>query len=288
MLKTWILAARLRTLPAAIAPVAIGTALAYHDGQIHWPTATICLAMALVIQVATNFANDYFDFIKGADDENRLGPTRMTQSGAVSPETMRRAMLLAFGVALLFGAMLLFRGGWIMGAICIASVMSGYLYTGGPYPLGYHGLGELFVLIFFGPVAVGGTYYVQALTLHSHVLIAGLAPGLISTAIIVVNNLRDVEGDRRAGKRTLVVRFGESFAKAEYLVCLGVACLIPLWLTLQNGSWIGALSLLVIPAAIPVIRTVLTQKGRVLNEALASTGKLLLILTLTMVVEWVS
>lgn len=287
MLKHWILAARPKTLWAGICPVIIGTVLAAGNGFFHWQSALAALAAALLIQIGTNFANDYFDFMKGADTKDRLGPVRATQAGLISPQAMKTAFIVTFVFAFLIGLYLIIRGGWPIVMIGLCSILCGILYTGGPFPLGYNGLGDLFVFVFFGPVAVGGTYYVQALSLSNDVLVASLAPGLFSTAILAVNNLRDMEEDRKTGKRTLAVRFGQRFARREYLFCVLFGSFIPLFIyaTSQIRPW-SMLTVLVFIAALPVIRTVYFAEGRILNTALARTGLLLLLYTLLFSVGW--
>jgi 1,4-dihydroxy-2-naphthoate polyprenyltransferase len=279
-LKPWLLAARPKTLPAAIAPVVIGTAVAFADGKEHWPSAFLAALCALFIQIGTNYANDYFDFVKGTDAPERLGPTRATAAGWVTPRAMKRAFLLAFTLAAVVGIPLLLRGGrpaLVIGVLCIAA---GILYTGGPFPLGYIGLGDLFVFIFFGLVAVGGTYYVQALEINYFALLAGVAPGLLSTAILAVNNLRDVENDRIAGKRTIPVLFGADFGRGEYLFCLLFACIaVPLMLVIFRLAtfpvMLASASLLF---SISPLKTLFHEPpGAVYNYVLAQTGRLLLI-----------
>lgn len=286
--KTWILASRPHTLPAAAAPVIIGTAMAAEAGGFHLLSCLSALAGALLIQIATNFANDYYDFKKGADEGERLGPTRATQAGLINPHSMRTAMILTFTLAIIIGVYLVWRGGWPIVIIGLSSVLFGVMYTGGPYPLGYNGLGELFVLIYFGPVAVGGTYYVQTLDINSVVLIAGLSPGLFSVAILTINNLRDISNDLRTGKRTLAVRFGKTFARYEYLLTLKIATLVPLGLWFVTGQ--HALAIISMATFIVAIRpsmTVFTFKdGHELNKVLETTGKLLLLYSLLFSVGW--
>lgn len=278
----WLRAARPRTLPAGACPVIIGTALAYDAGGFHAISAAAALIGALLIQIGTNFANDYFDFVKGVDTAERLGPTRATQAGLVAPNAMRRAMIIAFALVFIPGAYILYRGGLPFLVIGLASILCGVLYTGGPYPLGYLGLGDLFVLIFFGPVAVAGTYYLQTLAFDPNVIIAGLAPGLFSVAILTVNNLRDADTDRAARKKTLAVRFGKTFAKLEYTTALAAASLaVPVYLVSAAGTspW-TLLAVLTLLAAIPAVRTVWTKSdGPALNAVLAATGKLLILFT---------
>ncbi len=209
--QTWLLAIRPKTLGAAVAPVLVGTAMAVEAGRGHVPSAFVALACALLIQIGTNFSNDYLDFEKGADAETRKGPTRVTQAGLVTPQGMRRATAGVFGLAFALGLYLVYRGGWPVLLIGVLSIAAGVLYTAGRFSLAYLGLADGAVLLFFGPVAVGGTYYVQALAVTPAVLVGGLAPGLLATAVLLVNNVRDVAEDRAAGKRTLVVRRGRRF-----------------------------------------------------------------------------
>lgn len=283
-LQIWTLAVRPKTLPAAVAPVLIGTAMT--GAAFYWPAAVAAMIGALLIQIGTNFANDYFDFKKGVDTEERLGPMRVTQAGLVTPKTMKLATAVAFTLALLAGVYLVWRGGWPIVVIGLLSILFGILYTGGPYPLGYNGWGDIFVLVFFGPVAVGGTYYVQTLDINTSVLIAGLAPGLFSVAILTVNNLRDLDNDRSAGKKTLAVRFGRTFTLVEYRLALLVACLIPLVL-FEESRWAAmAATVTLIPAAF-AMRKVGRVHGRELNDCLALTGRLLLLYSLTFSVGWI-
>ncbi len=289
-IKTWALAARPKTLWAAVGPVIIGTAMAYGRGQVDWLSLLCALVGAVLIQIGTNLANDYFDFVKGTDTHERIGPTRATQAGLISPQAMRRAYLVAFGLALVPGAYIIWRGGWPFLAIGVVSIICGILYTGGPFPLGYIGLGDVFVLIFFGPVAVGGTYYLHTLSIDSAAIIAGLAPGLISVAILAVNNMRDIEEDRRAGKRTLAVRFGRRFARFEYLACIvGAAFVIPLYFYASADNRLFALvPLIIVTAATPAIKTVfVSTDGEALNGVLAKTGKLLLAFSIVFSLGWV-
>ena len=286
--KIWFLAARPKTLPAAAAPVVIGTALAVADGRFHGLGALCALLGALLIQIGTNFANDYFDHVKGTDTIERIGPLRVTQAGLVRPATMRAATALVFLLACVPGLYLVVRGGWVFVAIGLASILCGVLYTAGPYPLGYHGLGDLFVLVFFGPIAVAGTYYAQALELHGHAIAMGFSTGLFAVAILTVNNLRDIDQDRVAGKKTLAVRWGRTFARWEYLVALIVGGgVIPLALCASAGRWPALGSLVVLLLAAPTVRAVFTRTdGPSLNNALASTGQLLAVFSLLFSIGW--
>jgi len=287
--QNWILAARPKTLPASIAPVMIGTAMAYGDGIHHFPTALLCLLCAMLIQIGTNLANDYFDFKKGADTRERKGPTRVTQAGLIAPGHVLAATILTFALAGLLSWILVQRGGTPILIIAVLSIISGFLYTAGPKPLGYIGLGDIFVFIFFGLVAVSGTYYVQSYEINLAVLLAGFGPGLLSTAILAVNNLRDIDSDKKSGKRTLAVRFGRSFAQMEYALCVIWATLIPILIYLYIYDHIFILlasftSLL----AIHGIRTVFTKEdGPSLNHTLAFTGKILMIYSVLFSIGWI-
>jgi len=285
----WLAASRPKTLWAAVVPVLIGTAMAYADGFFHVPAALAALAGALLIQIGTNLSNDYSDFQKGADTEDRQGPMRVTQAGLVTPQAVRNATVLVFALSVLSGVYLIWRGGWPVLWIGVFSILSGVFYTAGPKPLGYLGLGDLFVLIFFGPVAVGGTYYVQALSINPVVLIAGLGPGLLSVALLSVNNLRDVDEARKANKKTLAVRFGRTFAQWEYITCVVGATLIPVLLYALTGQRIWTLAcLLILPPAWPAFKVVLTQVGgEALNPMLAATAKLSILYSLLLAITWV-
>lgn len=286
-LKIWVMASRPKTLPAAMAPVLIGSAMAIESGGFHLLSCLAAVIGALLIQIGTNFANDYYDYKKGADEGERLGPTRVTQSGGVAPNTMRRATYIVFSLALLSGIYLVFRGGWPIVFIGLSSILFGILYTGGPYPLGYNGLADIFVLIFFGPVAVGGTFYVQTLDINNIVLIAGLSPGFFSVAILTVNNLRDIDNDKRVGKKTLAVRCGASFARLEYSASVLLGILIPILIVflIEDKNYL-LISLFSFIAAVPLIKKVYTNKGRELNNVLASTGKLLLLYSILFSIGW--
>jgi len=275
-MKRWILAARPATLTAAFVPVAVGTACAYAVGGLSWGPALAALVGAMWIQIGTNFANDVFDAEKGADTEARLGPTRAVATGLITPGAMRIAMVVAFGLATVCGVYLTWVAGWPILAIGVASVISGIAYTGGPYPLGYNGLGDLFVMIFFGFVAVVGTVYVQTLGTPTLAWLASIPVGALATAILVVNNLRDIETDVVAGKRTLAVRFGRKSAIGEYALLLVAAYAVPPLLSLSRGPWI-LLPLLSAPIALTLMRRVATESGCPLNATLARTAQLLLL-----------
>jgi 1,4-dihydroxy-2-naphthoate octaprenyltransferase len=277
-LQTWKLAARPKTLPASVAPVLVGAALALHSGTVNWLAALACLLTALLLQIGANLANDYFDYFRGADAGERLGPLRVTQAGLVSPAQMRQAMVLVFGLALLPGAYLLAVGGWPVLAIGLTSILAALAYTGGPLPFGYYGLGDGFAFLFFGPVAVCGTQFVLSGNVTALGLGASLPMGWLVTAILVVNNLRDMDSDRRVNKRTLATRLGETATRWEYALLLGGAFAVPAILAAggvaRHGVWITFGALILVPR---LLRTIFTQRGRPLNAALAGTGQLTLV-----------
>lgn len=287
--NVWLLAARPKTLPAAAAPVIIGMALAYADNSFHLISALAALLAALLIQIGTNYANDYADYKSGVDKGERLGPLRVTQAGLVSPTAMKRATTIIFLLALLVGIYLVVRGGWPILVIGLLSILFGVLYTSGPYPIGYNGLGEIFVLIFFGPVAVAGTYYVQSLNLSTAAFIAGLAPGLFSVAILDINNLRDIPSDTASGKKTLQVRFGFLFSRYLYAAAMIVACLIPVVLfAVDRKHPYSLVATVVALISLPTIISVWKGRdGRPLNDTLAATGKLLLLYSLLFSIGWI-
>lgn len=273
--RAWALAARPRTLIAAAAPVAVGTGLAANHDVLSWMPAIAALVGALLIQIGTNFANDYYDFVRGGDTEARVGPVRVTQAGILRPSAVKRGMWVVLAAAMLVGVYLVTVGGWPIVLIGLASVACAVLYTGGPFPLAYHGLGDVFVFVFFGLIAVGGTYYVQGLAWPPDALLAGVGLGALSTAILVVNNLRDIDTDERAGKRTLAVRIGSTGTKAQYVLLLVIAAVVPL-VGVRMFSWPpwALLSLAVVPLAITPIRTVLVYADpRELIPALGGTAR---------------
>lgn len=274
--RIWFDAARPRTLPAAIAPVLAASGLAAHDGGFDIAAASLCLAFALLIQVGTNFANDYYDFIKGADTAARVGPRRAVASGLVTPRTMRFAMIGVFAMAFVLGLSLIAWGGpWLI-AIGVASIVCGVAYTGGPWPLGYHGLGDLFVFIFFGLVAVVTTYYVQTGRVTFDAFLAAIPIGLLAANILVVNNYRDDETDAAAGKRTLVVRFGRGFARAQFGMSLVVALAAPFVLCWRGYQFAVLLPIVLLPVALRHRRRLEQARGPAeLIALLGDTGKFL-------------
>jgi 1,4-dihydroxy-2-naphthoate octaprenyltransferase len=283
---SWIRAARPKTLPAAAVPVVVGGALAQAGASFVFEPWLICLAFALLIQIGTNFANDYYDFLKGADDHRRIGPNRAVASGWISPKAMRAGMWLVFAAAFLTGSLLIPWGGAWLILVGVISILCGVAYTGGPYPLGYNGWGDVFVFIFFGWVATGLTYYVQAGTfsvilpsasgIHWN-LLAGMVPGALATNLLVVNNVRDEPLDREAGKNTLAVRFGRSFGRAQYGTLLLVALLVPLGFALFAGLPGCLLVLLALPLAAFAMRRLATATDRASYESALVLTALLLI-----------
>lgn len=290
MLTHWISASRPKTLPAAAAPIVVGTALAVADNVEHWLSATLALLSALMIQIGTNLFNDYADFKKGSDTAERTGPVRVTQAGLLKPEQVKAGAVVSFALAVVAGGYLMYRGGLPIVIIGALSIFFGFVYTAGRFSLSYTGLADIFVLIFFGPVAVGGTYYVQALTVNPIVLIAGLGPGLLATAILLVNNIRDMEQDRAADKKTLIVRFGRRFGYSLYACCILLASAIPGWLFYKTDQspFILIASLVVIPGAFLLFRLWQTSSGPVYNKLLASTARLLLAYSIVFALGWLA
>ncbi len=282
-LYSWILAIRPKTLPAAICPVLVASALAFQADSFQWIPALLCLLFALLIQIGTNFANDYYDFIKGADTEERQGPKRMTASGLISLPKMKFMTAMIFFLAFLVGVGLLPFGGWWLLAVGILSIFLGYGYTGGPFPLAYLGLGEIFVMIFFGWVAVGCTYMVQDGGINSIVLLAGTAVGALSTNLLVVNNHRDVETDIKANKRTLAVRFGRQFSAFEYRIWFGLAILCTLIVAYLLKSFWLLLPFAVLPLGIKLCVMIgQPQTGAVYIRMLGKTAAVLVLYSLLM------
>ncbi|MGI8492268.1 MAG: 1,4-dihydroxy-2-naphthoate polyprenyltransferase [Acidimicrobiales bacterium] len=268
----WVVGARPRTLPASAVPVVVGTAVVASSGEIIWWRAAAALAVALALQVGTNYANDYSDGIRGTDTD-RVGPLRLVGSRLASPAAVKRAAALAFGVAAAAGLALAAAAGWWLIALGAACVAAGWLYTGGPRPYGYFGLGELFVFVFFGLVATAGTVYVQLGRVTGLAVLASVPVGLLAVALLVVNNLRDIRGDQASGKRTLAVRIGAPATRAVYVTCVaapfGFACV-----TAVARPW-AMLALVAVPlAVVPARRVFARDEGRDLIAVLAATGRL--------------
>jgi len=286
-IATWIAAARPKTLWAAFSPVLVGVAMAVRDEVVHVPSAVLALVGALLIQIGTNFYNDYADFEKGADTLARKGPLRVTQAGLVDPRTMKRATILVFVMAVIAGGYLMIRGGWPIVVIGLLSILFGILYTAGRHSLAYLGIADIFVFVFFGPVAVGGTYYVQGLSITWPVIVAGLAPGLLSVAILLVNNIRDIDEDRAAGKMTLVARFGRKTGLGLYALCIGAAMILPIGLFLAGvGNGWAMLSVILLPVGLFELRRIANTEGEALNASLGATARLLLLYSILFSVGW--
>jgi 1,4-dihydroxy-2-naphthoate octaprenyltransferase len=292
--KAWLMAARPQTLPAGAAPVIVGTGLAVGEGVFEPVAAGFALVGALLLQIGTNFANDYYDAVRGADDEDREGFTRVTAGGLIEPDAVKRAMYATFGLAIVVGTYLVYVGGVPILLVGLASVVAGITYTGGPLPYGYRGLGDVFVFVFFGLVAVAGTYYVQAVTTAATVgpfplwlpegtvpaaaVVAGLPAAGLSTAILIVNNVRDLETDAAAGKRTLAVMLGYRASRIEWSAMVGLAYAVPIVLWVSGRSAAVLAPFLTLPLAIRLGSTVWSRTdGAALNPALERTGQLLFV-----------
>jgi 1,4-dihydroxy-2-naphthoate octaprenyltransferase len=276
--EIWILAARPKTLPAALAPVLVGTAVAWTAGGFRAGPAAAAALGALLLQIGSNLANDVFDFERGADRDDRSGPLRVTQAGLLTPSQVRAGMIAVFGFALLVGIYLTIEAGWPVVVIGLSAIAAAIAYTGGPFPLGYNGLGDLFVMIFFGFAAVCGTAFVQAEFVPAAAWPAGFAAGCLATAILVVNNVRDLEQDRESGKRTLPVRFGRPWGVAEFAALVVLAYLVPSLLVLADPAAMPLLLVLLsAPLALPLIHSLRHERGPALNHTLAGTARLFLV-----------
>ncbi len=281
MISNWILAARPKTLLAAFSPVLIGSMIAIHDGVFDFWAVATALLLAVSVQIGTNFCNDYCDFFQGADTEDRKGPTRAVESGLISPRAMLIATVCMFAITGLASWLLFLRAGWPFLVLGGLSILLGVMYTAGRFSLAYLGIADPFVLIFFGPVAVAGTYYVQSLRLDWPAIVAGLGPGLIATGLLVVNNLRDVDEDRVANKRTLVVRFGKTFSRFQYLFCIIGAALVPIvFVIIKQTGWLPAIASVVLIPGIVLAAKVWQHDGIGLRPYLGMTAGLLLLFTL--------
>jgi 1,4-dihydroxy-2-naphthoate polyprenyltransferase len=283
--QVWVYAARPKTLVISISPVVIGATLAISQGILNPTLLLFTLLTALAIQIGANLANDYFDFVKGADTKERKGFMRVTQAGLVTPTKMKRAMIAIFAIACTSGCYLIWEGGLAIAFLLTLSIALGVLYTGGPFPLAYLGLGELFAFLFFGPIAVLGTYYLQTATLTKEAFIAGLSPGAFSMAFLIINNVRDIDEDRQANKKTLAVRFGKTFGKCQYLFSILLA-LVPMLFFFSDHPF-SSLALLILLPAIPLMRLMASyQDPRLLNQLFAKTGQLHWLFTLLFCIGW--
>ena len=279
--KVWMLASRPKTLPAAAAGVVTGTALALRDGHFRFGPALAALLVALLLQIGSNLANDVYDYERGADAGERYGPIRVTQARWLTSAQVKAGMWVVFGLSALFGLYLAFVAGWVIILIGLAAIFSAIAYTGGPFPLGYYGLGDLFVFIFFGLAAVAGTYFVQAGSVSAQAWWMSLPIGWLIVDILVVNNLRDINADRAAGKHTLAVRFGERGTRIQYIILLLASyLLLPLLALFGILPWLSLLAWLSIPLGWRTWQIVRMQAGPPLNAALAGTGQTTLVYSL--------
>lgn len=281
--RAWLLACRPATLTAAAAPVLVGTAVSIHEGTAQPLPAVATFVGASLLQIASNFANDVFDYEKGADTEERLGPTRAVQAGLITPRQMKLGLAVVIGLALLIGVYLTYVAGWPIIAIGVCSILAAVAYTGGPYPLGYHGLGDVFVMLFFGFVAVCGTVYVHLGAVPLLAVAAAYSLGAVTTNILVVNNLRDRHTDAQVGKRTLAVRFGRRGAEAEYFLLYLTSFLTPilLWAFGLAGPAV-LLALAPLPLAIKNLQGIRSHEGRELNAFLVKSAKLVFLFGLSL------
>ena len=274
-IDAWILASRPRTLAAAVIPVIIGSSIAVRDGVFHPPAALIALICALLIQIGTNFVNDLFDFLHGSDKKDRVGPLRVVVSGLISKQEMKIGIFATFGISFLLGLYLVYLGGLFILLVGIFSILAGIAYTAVPFPLAYHGLGDIAVFLFFGFVGTVGTYYVQANEITAMVFWSSVPVGALITNILVVNNYRDREEDRSNGKNTLIVIFGERFGRIQYLffMFLSYTILFIVYFTFKKDIFVF-LPLLSLPLALKLIKMIYTLRGRELNKTLELTAKL--------------
>jgi len=285
-LQIWVLAARPKTLFAVISPILVGTTIALSSAAFRPVIFLFTLLTGLGIQISTNFCNDYFDFIKGADTAERKGPLRITQSGLVSLSTMKKACAISLSLTALFGLVLLWEGGLVIALLLALSLLLAVGYTAGPIPLAYKGLGDLFVFIFFGPIACLSCYYLQTGSISFACNTVGIALGSLSTAILAVNNIRDIEEDKKAGKQTLAVRFGIQFGKVEYITLLGIPALITLIISREKPLCLLSLGYL-IPSWNVAKKVLFSKDAQQLNHCLAKTGFLLLVYTLLFCLGWI-
>jgi 1,4-dihydroxy-2-naphthoate polyprenyltransferase len=283
--QVWTHAARPKTLVAGISPALIGSTIAISQGVFDATIFLFTLLTGMCIQIGTNLTNDYFDFIKGADTEERKGFMRVTQAGLVSPAAMKRAIFSLFLIATLCGCYLIWHGGAVIGIMLALYILLSVLYTAGPMPLAYLGLGDVLVLFLYGPAAVLITYYLQTNTLSNEAMLAGISPGALSMAILAVNNVRDIDEDRAANKKTLVVRFGRTFGKCQYFFAI-ILALVPLLFFYEDHPF-SLLAMLVLLPALPLMRAMAgNQDPRLLNQLFGKTGQLLWLFTLLFCIGW--
>lgn len=287
--KRWVYAVRPWTLPAAIAPVVLGTAMAFGDGAGRWTPAIAAMIVAVLIQTGTNFVNDIADFQRGADTDERTGPVRVIQAGLISKQLLIQTAVIVFALAILVGLWIVMKQqAWLLIPLGASCILAGVLYTAGPVPAAYLGLGDVMVIVFFGPVAVSGTYYLQALSVSWTSVFAGLGCGLICCGILVVNNYRDYDVDKRVDKKTLPVRFGRSFARWEYVGLMSAAVIMSLLVAIVAQRPGVLLSLIAVAASIPAVRLLFSMQStpQDLNRALSYTGRILVLYALFFGIGW--
>lgn len=279
--QAWLLASRPKTLPAAVSPVIIGSAVAFAENGFRFLPALAAFLGALLLQIGANLANDVFDFEKGADQHDRLGPLRVTQAGLLSPKEVKTGMWIVFGLAAICGIYMTLVSGWFILLIGLLAILAAIAYTGGPFPYGYKGLGEIFVFIFFGFAAVCGTFYAQTNTISQLAVLSSIPVGLLIVAILIVNNVRDYESDKAANKKTLAVRFGLQWARQEFISVVIMAFVFVVLFTISDlvSPWI-LLTWLSLPLVFTITSSILNQRGRILNKTLAATGQLTLTFSL--------
>lgn len=276
-INKWYLATRPKTLPASVIPVLIGASIAYYDSNIKIGYLIITFVCALLIQIITNFVNEIYDFKKGADTDERLGPKRMVAAGEIPLNKMKLVSTLLIIITFLLGLILVYEAGWIILSIGIFSLLFAYLYTAGPFPLAYKGFGDLFVFIFFGLAAVCGTYYIQAHTINLLVVISSFGPGFLSMNILGINNLRDIETDKKVGKMTLQVRLEKKKSQLIIVILTVLTMLLPFAIGHLTQSLYNLLPFISVIIAIPITKQIYTRTGKELNQVLANAGKLLVV-----------
>jgi 1,4-dihydroxy-2-naphthoate polyprenyltransferase len=274
-IKSWVIASRPRTLPAAIVPVLVGSAAAASDNKFILLYASIALMCSLLIQIGTNFTNDLYDYLKGADNEKRKGPLRVMVNELITVTEMKMGIAIVFLTAFALGLYLVYTGGFFVLLIGIASILAGFAYTAGPYPLAYNGLGDMFVFMFFGVVGTAGTYYVQAHTLSYLPFLCSIPVGALITNILVVNNYRDIDEDRAANKYTLAVKFGRGFTRYQFIFLLLISFIMPLilYFGFDFKYWVF-LPYITIPIAFRLIKMLYSYEGKELNKTLELTARL--------------
>jgi 1,4-dihydroxy-2-naphthoate octaprenyltransferase len=286
--KIWIIASRPKTLPAAFSPVIVGSAVAHFCNSFKLTFAILALLVSLFIQIGTNFVNDLFDFRKGTDKKDRVGPERFLTTGIVTEKQVINAIIISFGIAFISGIFLVFSSNWILLAVGILSILAGISYTAGPFPLAYNGFGDIFVFIFFGFVGTIGTFYVQTHSISQLSILASIPIGALITNILVVNNYRDIEDDKLANKRTLIVVFGRNFAKIQYVFLIMISYLSLIYIYfLMDFELTIFLPFLSLPIAISLIKQIYQVEGKQLNLTLAKTAQFSVLFSLLFAISFI-